>query len=360
MRALIARLRALATPCRAALLAAFALIFALSSANAQGTVPIALQQSVNSNGQPLAGCLLYIFTANTVALTSVFQDAGLTIPAANPEQCDQNGRLPMFYLANGSVHVRLTDSGGVQQFDYPSMLVIGASGGSGGGGGVDPTTIFATGDYKFRPTGETLTGWVRANGCTMGSGLSGAQACGRANNDTQNLFIYLWTNCHLCVVSSGKGSTGLADFNANKTITLPDCRGRICGVGVDDMGNGTAGILLAQNIFSGGDTPTTAGALAGEDNHTSTLAQLPVFSQTSTFSGNAVTPVFTGTQQTWNVTFPANTELVLNSVAGNPASGAGLNIQTATATVTVTPAGTIGAITPSGTNTAITFGSSPI
>ena len=39
-----------------------------------------------------------------------------------PLTADQNGRLPMFYMANGSVHVRLSDSSGNLQCDSPSIL----------------------------------------------------------------------------------------------------------------------------------------------------------------------------------------------------------------------------------------------
>lgn len=268
-------------------LAALALLFAPAAASAQGTLPVALTQQfsfascatfTNACGTPLNGGLLYFYQVGTVATPQdSFQDTGLTIKNPWPLTLDANGRIPMFYLANGSVHVRLTDSAGVVQFDYASMLVIGPSSGGGGGGGasVDPTTIAATGDIKFRPTTETLTGWVRLNGQTIGSAVSGAS--GRANADTQNLFVYLWANCpdaH-CPVVGGRGASALADFSANKPLTLLDLRGRSF-IGLDDMGNTAAGRILSSNVTSGGgDTTTTAQASGGESNHTLTVAQAP-------------------------------------------------------------------------------------
>lgn len=266
-----------------AILALLALL-AGAPAYAAGTLPIALQQQLsftgcstaaNVCGTPLASGLLYFYQVGTVATPqNSYQDTGLTILNPWPLTLDANGRVPPFYLADGSVHVRLTDSSGVVQFDYPSMLVIGPSGGGGGGGSVDPTTIASTGDIKFRATGETLSGWVKANGQTIGSATSGAT--GRANSDTQNLFVYLWTNCpdtH-CPVLGGRGASGLADFNANKQLTLLDLRGRI-PYGLDDMGNTASGRLLAQNITGAGDTPTTPNGVAGETNHTISQAQIP-------------------------------------------------------------------------------------
>src|SRR5215471_18321018 len=230
--------------------AGLALTLGCGPVKAQGTINMALQQQFSfagcttgggvggiACGQPMLNCQLFIFVAGTVSTQQLaFQDTGLTTPLPWPVQCDGNARLPMFYLANGSVHIRLTDASGVVQYDNPSVLVVGPAGGGGGGGGVDPSTLAATGDVKWRSSTEVLSGWVKQNGTTIGSAASGATQ--RANADTQALFVWLWTNCtnaH-CPVSSGRGATGLADFNANKTMTLPDCRARVCGVGLDDMG----------------------------------------------------------------------------------------------------------------------------
>lgn len=244
-----------------------------------GTINIALTQCVDLNGQPMANALLYIFAVGTVATPqSAYQDFGLSIPLSWPIVADQYGRIPMFYLADGQVHVRLTDANGVVIFDYPTMQVVGPSSGGGGGGGgstVDPTTVLSTGDIKFRATSETLTGWVKMNGLTIGNATSGATQ--RANADTQNLFTYLWqnfTNAH-CAVTGGRGVSALADFTAGKTIALPDWRSR-GPMGLDDMGNSAAGIIQSGNVTSGGgDGPTTPAAWGGEANHTLALTEIP-------------------------------------------------------------------------------------
>src|ERR1700730_12690736 len=164
-------------------LPAFFYLFCVAFASAQGTLPIVLQQQMNfvgcsgiagPCGTPLSGGLLYFFYAGTVNTPQLsYQDTALSIPNPTPIVLDSNGRVPPFYLASGSVHVRLTDASGVVQFDYPNMLVIGGSVGGGGGAGDDPTLIASTGDTKFRPTLEPLAGWVRLNGLTIGSATSG-------------------------------------------------------------------------------------------------------------------------------------------------------------------------------------------
>lgn len=263
---------------------------------AQGTLSLALTQQfsftacANSGGVcgvPLIGGLLYFYQVGTVATPqNSYQDVGLTIPNPWPLVLDSSGRVPVFYLASGSVHVRLTDSGGVVQIDTNSLVIGPAGGGGGGGGSVDPTTVAATGDIKFRITGETLTGWVKANGLTIGSAVSGAT--GRANADTQSLFTYLWTNCpdaH-CPVLGGRGGSAAADFAANKQLTVFDLRSR-APVGLDDMGASAAGRLLSSNVTSGGgDGPNTPNATGGEANHVLTLAELAAHNHTATDSGH--------------------------------------------------------------------------
>src|SRR6185437_5878883 len=98
----------------------------------------------------------------------------------NPAVCDQSGRVPMFWLPSGLVHVRLTDSSGVVQVDTTMQVLGPSSGGGGGGSTIDPTTIAATGDIKYRATNESLTGWVILNGQPIGSATSGASQ--RANS----------------------------------------------------------------------------------------------------------------------------------------------------------------------------------
>jgi microcystin-dependent protein len=252
-----------------------------------GTIPLALSQQVDIDGQPLAGALLYLFQVGTVATPqNSYADFGMSILNPNPLVADQTGRIPMFWLADGTVHPRLTDATGVVILDIPVMQVLGPSSGSGGGSGVDPTAVASTGDIKFRSTGEILTGWVKLNAQTIGSTTSGASQ--RANADTQNLFVYLWTNftnAH-CPVNGGRGSTALADFNANKWITLPDWRART-PVGLDDMGNAAAGRLLASNVTSGGgDGPPTPGASGGEANHALITAELAVHAHGVTDPGH--------------------------------------------------------------------------
>jgi hypothetical protein len=306
-----------------------ALICGLSApaAWAQGTIPLSLVQQFNVNGQPLAGCLVYFYVAGTVATPqNSFQDFGLTQANPNPLTCDQSGRVPLFWLANGLIHVRLTDASGVVQLDT-TMQVLGPSSGGGGGGGgtIDPTTIFTTGDIKFRPTSETLSGWVKMNGLTIGSATSGAT--GRANADTQNLFVYLWSNCHLCTVGGGKGASGLADFNANKQITVPDWRAR-GPAGLDDMGNTAAGILQSKNVTSAGDGVTTPGATGGEAVHTLLLAEAP----TGQFTFNFNDPGHVHAQNSATLYNDSNPSMQ-NAIGGNANSNAH-NTQSATTGIT--------------------------
>jgi hypothetical protein len=237
---------------------------------------VANTQQHDINGQPLVGALLTVYQGgSTSALASTYQDIGLVIPAPNPLVADASGRIPLFFVADGSYGLRLTDQFGIQSnggFFYPQVPSIGASSSGGGGTPVDPTTVFSTGDTKWRLEESTIAGWVRVNGRTIGNSSSGASE--RANVDTQALFIYIWSTYSdaICPVIGGRGASALADFNANKQITLLDARGRAI-FGLDDMGNAALGAFTGVTFSLG--NATTGGSSGGTNATTLTAAQLP-------------------------------------------------------------------------------------
>ncbi|WP_425909049.1 hypothetical protein [Nitrobacter sp. TKz-YC02] len=248
-----------------------------------GTIPLSLTQQFDEHGSPLSGGLLYIYQAGTTSTPqSGYQDSDLTIPLPNPITLDAAGRIPAFFLADGSIKVRLTDSAGLTQLVADGLMVIGPSSGGGGGGSVDATTVFATGDVKARYGVGTLSGWVRLNGRTIGSATSGATE--RANSDAQQLFEYAWGADAGLAVSGGRGASANADWLANKTLTLPDFRGRVVA-GMDDMGNTAAGRLTSAGAVTG----TTLGYGGGSQFHTMTTGQMPQHAHTASTTNAAST-----------------------------------------------------------------------
>jgi hypothetical protein len=228
-----------------------------------------MTQQFDALGKPLAGGQLFLFQAGTVSTPqNAFQDSGLTIALPNPITLDAAGRLPQFFLADGLIKIRLQDKSGVTQLAADNVLVIGPSGGGGGGGTVDPTTIFGTGDLKCTYGTGPISGFVRANGRNIGSAISGAAE--RANADCQSLFQFLWGVDPNLVVSGGRGISAAADWAANKTIVLPDWRGRALAF-LDDMGNAPAGRLTAAYF---GAAATVLGAVGGGENITMASANL--------------------------------------------------------------------------------------
>src|SRR5690242_13738459 len=140
-----------------------------------GTIPISMTQQFTPQGVPLVGGKLYIFQTATTTPQSAYSDSGLTAALSNPITLDSSGRIPQFFLADGTIKVRLTDSAGTVQAEWDNLLVIGPSGGGGGGGAtVDATTIFQTGDVLWLDQSGVRSGWVRDNGRTIGSSTSGA------------------------------------------------------------------------------------------------------------------------------------------------------------------------------------------
>ncbi|SFJ72391.1 hypothetical protein [Bradyrhizobium sp. cf659] len=248
---------------------------------AAGTIPgISMTQQLDEFAKPLSGGKLFLIQAGTPsAPQNCYQDSGLTLPWPNPITLDAAGRIPQLFCADGSIKIRLTDKNGNQKLVQDNLLIVGPSGGGGGGGTVDPTTIFQTGAFmQFYGTG-ILSGWVRCNGRSIGNATSGATE--RANSDTQALFAFLWGADSNLAVSGGRGPSAAADFSANKTLALPDCRGRVVA-SLDDMGNSAAGRLTSSYF---GALGTTLGATGGSENVTLIAAQLPSLSITGSTSG---------------------------------------------------------------------------
>ena len=241
-----------------------------------GTFPgVSGNQQFVTNGLPMVGGQLSVFLGGTNTLADTFQDIGLSIPAANPLYCDQSGRLPLFFVADGTYKVRLVDKyGSISNggFEYLQCPSIGASSSGGGGTSVDPTTVFNTGDPIWVPITGVRTGWTRMNGRTIGSATSGASE--RAATDCQALFLYLWNNFDdaVCPVPGGRGASAAADWAANKQITLLDMKGR-GAFGVSDMGAGDAASYTGCTFTSGNGT--SAASKLGAATVTIAQANLP-------------------------------------------------------------------------------------
>lgn len=132
-------------------------------------------------------------------------------------------------------------------------------------------TYTHTGDVKFILASSAPTGWVKADGGSIGSAASGGTT--RANADTAALFAVLW---NLNVLDSAiqdstgagstKGASAAADFAANKRMVLPDMRANFPRAWDDSRGIDTArrlGSYAADKVALPGDLVGTFGGAGG-------------------------------------------------------------------------------------------------
>lgn len=121
------------------------------------------------------------------------------------------------------------------------------------------TAAAPTGTIKMQFNIDIPSGYVVLDDGTIGNATSGATT--RANDDTEDLFIFLWDNIDDsgCPVSGGRGSSAAQDFADSKTITLPKVAGRAIGC----QGTGA------------GLTSRTIGFSHGEETHTITASEMP-------------------------------------------------------------------------------------
>lgn len=134
-----------------------------------------------------------------------------------------------------------------------------------------------TGDFSWRPTAETKSGWVFANATTIGNAASNATQL--ASAAAANLFAWHWnnfSNTRCPVLTSGgvptaRGASAAADFAANRQITILSMRGQGM-IGMDTMGGAATTLLTGVPAITG--NATTAGSQLGEALHTPTLAEM--------------------------------------------------------------------------------------
>lgn len=224
----------------------------------------------DNDGIAADGCLAYFYAGGTTTPIATYSDAAETTPRTHPVVADGNGRWPIVFIPfRASYDVKVVTEGGTQLYYHvsiPNADPVEASEDS-----VDDAELFLTGDVKFRPSTGTLAGYVRLNARTIGNAASGGSE--RANADTENLFLYLWNNFAngILAVSTGRGASAAADFAANKTIALFNCRSTGL-IGLDDMG-ATADGNGSTATYVTGDA-TTGGSIGGKNDHTLTEAQL--------------------------------------------------------------------------------------
>jgi hypothetical protein len=237
-----------------------------------GLYPLSRMQQFDTNGRLLSGARLFLFDGGTSTPRIGYRDSSLTSAHPNPILADSAGRLPLIYLDDGFYRHRLTTRTGTLVFDDDGLPVLSSTSG-GSGTSVDPDSVFKTRDVKIRFDNAQISGFVRLNGKSIGSALSGASE--RANADTQSLYEELWDFDNI-TVTGGKGANAAADFAANRPLVLPDCQGR--GIfGMPNMGGAPDSAFKA--LLSGTDTEEP-GATGGADTVTLEQANIPSYSLT--------------------------------------------------------------------------------
>lgn len=119
------------------------------------------------------------------------------------------------------------------------------------------TGVWDTGDLKITMRSTAGAGWIKVDDGTIGSSASAATT--RANDDTLNLYKFLYDSCSdaLCPVSGGRGVSAAADFAANKTLRLTKMLGRalvIAGAGSGLTARTLGDIAGAETHNHGGAT----------------------------------------------------------------------------------------------------------
>ena len=239
-------------------------------------VPISTQPVV-WQGQFEVGAQVTLYDAGTLTPRTGYGDGLLTTPLAQPILTDGNGCVPEIWIQGNPYKVRINASSGVQIREIDNLP------GDVAGGGPSPpppppgTGNLATGDLVWAYTTTIIPGRVRCNGKTIGNAISGGSEF--ADASAQNLFEFLWNGDPTLVVIGGRGLTAINDWNANKSISLPDLNGRTI-VGIDGMGSLPLG-RLGGITFSHGNA-NQLGSTGGHATIVQDITQLAEHIHTAT------------------------------------------------------------------------------
>jgi hypothetical protein len=174
-------------------------------------------------------------SANVSAATTIANDAVTNAKLASGIDASKltTGTLPIARIADGAVTLAKLVAA-VQQ----SLVPVGA------------VQAFA---MKTPPSG-----WLTANGNSIGNASSNATHAGAAFEALFTLLWNDWTNALLPIIESGgaastRGLSASADFAANKRLLLPDLRGyfvRGWGQNTDGTTSGTFGEKQSQSLIN--------------------------------------------------------------------------------------------------------------
>ena len=224
-------------------------------------------QTLFLDGRPMIGAKIYVFDAGTTTPKTVYKDSTGQAAHPRPFLTDANGMIPVFYVGEGYYRIRVLTPANVPFIDIDGLQGAVADGGSGPGPDPTPTdSPIMIGDMIAAYMTGPRAGWTPCNGGTIGQSTSGASnvAVGLPSSQTQpdgsaySLFKHLWeVDAQLPVYSAGvkvpRGATSLADWDSNRTIGVPDLRGRSL-MGLDTMGGAAANVIQVSTTIT-----TTAG-----------------------------------------------------------------------------------------------------
>jgi microcystin-dependent protein len=259
--------------------------FASSAFAAAAIWPSSRVPFFDIDAQPMVGATVEFFNCETSTPQVVYEDSDLATPLDQPIEADARGMFTTIFLnaTPGCYRVRVEDADGALVYDDDGIAVFqSATFVPPEAGETSEELLFRTGMLEPFYGTSSPSGWVRCNGRTIGNAASGATE--RANADTEDLYVHLWTVDATLTVSSGRGATAAGDYAANKTIALPDCRDRTMSA-LAAMGNSDAG-LVADSYVDGGETSSDLGATAGLDDVTLTIANLAAHTHPGTTASN--------------------------------------------------------------------------
>jgi hypothetical protein len=305
------------------------------------SVPDVRWRAFDALGNAYSGATLAVVDAGTATPSSIYTDAALSIPAANPVVADANGVFPQFYAPEGKLFdLTQKTAGGVTLKSYLSVAAIGNQTDAllrdfttsrfqaQGAGGV---TELETGNATGNDVGGIgrIGGWAGTQGDSLSIDYAAVNVTGRLKEQTYKLDgvvrqeAVTFTNAAAAIIPLTNDPTGVRQFEVTVAdlVSATNTTNQAYSVTFSYDGGVTYAAAGYSQVFNGG----TGGAgsqiaisLAGGTNAPNVAGLIRMTIQTPNAGNNMTAAVGVVTMQSSAGFWPASTTF---AVFGPASSG---------------------------------------
>lgn len=288
------------------------------------TLPALPLRFTDANGNPLAGCKMYVFQAGTTTPATFYTDSALSVAATNPLVADSGGLFTESYLAVGTYKIRFTTSDGSTLWETDDYKVVSESAQISFPTSVKTANFAVTADDRGKVFLVNASGpgsiSVSADSATLGDGFP---------------FFIVNTGATGTITFTGVSAQTI-DGSASKSLTSQYSAFGIVSIGAtgwqtvmsSNSGDFTTPVSFSSTVTFNAAASIVGGPLLTPQGRLTITSATPVLTSDTTAQTTVYYTPYTGnrialpTASGWSVRFFAELSQTLADVAKSPGAAA--------------------------------------